>query len=170
MREFMSENPPQVSRAKHGLTAMYLFRDKYWGESQGFMFLDDVGQQVYSTAFANYTDLTKFRGVDNYTAGSEEEKIAATIKDYYSTQIFEIISGPADQVEAGYDAMIATMRDLGAGQAQRLVHPRCWTDTRRARCQVQRRPVTVDPFTRPRGVAPCAAGARSRPFCYYSCY
>ena len=113
VRQYMADNPPQVSRAKYGLTAMYLFRDKYWGESQGFMFLDDVGQQVYSTAFANYTDLTKFRGVDNYTAGSEEEKIAATIKDYYSTQIFEIISGPSDQVQAGYDAMISTMRDLG---------------------------------------------------------
>ena len=113
VREYMAANPPQVSRAKYGLTAMYLFRDKYWGESQGFMFLDDVGKEIYSTVFANYTDLSWNRGVDNYTAGSEEEKIAATIKDYYSTQIFEIISGSADEVQARYDEMIATMRELG---------------------------------------------------------
>ena len=113
VREYLAANPPQVSRAKYGLSAMYLFRDKYWGEAQGFMFLDDVGKEVYSTAFANYTDLAWNRGVDNYSAGSEEEKVAATIKDYYSTQIFEIISGPGDEVQARYDEMIATMRDLG---------------------------------------------------------
>ena len=113
MREYLAANPPQVSRAKYGLSAMYLFRDKYWGEAQGFMFLDDVGKEVYSTAFANYTDLAWNRGVDNYSVGSEEEKVAATIKDYYSTQIFEIISGPGDEVQARYDEMIATMRDLG---------------------------------------------------------
>ena len=55
----------------------------------------------------------KFRGVDNYTAGSEAEKIAATIKDYYGTTIFDIISAPGDEVQAKYDEMIATMRDLG---------------------------------------------------------
>ena len=117
LTDFQQANPgPQVYRATYGLGSMYLFRDKYTAEQAGFMRLDDVGQQVYSTAFANYTDLTKFRGVDNYTAGSEAEKIAATIKDYYGTTIFDIISAPGDEVQAKYDEMIATMRDLGLEQ------------------------------------------------------
>ena len=112
--DFQKENPgPRLYRAKYGLISMYLFRDKYTAEQGGWPNLDEVGQQIYDTALANYTDMSKYRGVDSYTAGSEEEKIAATIKDYYSTQIFDIISGPADQVQAGYDEMIATMRDLG---------------------------------------------------------
>ena len=114
IRDFQAENPgPQLFRAKFGVGSMYLFRDKYTAEQGGWPNLDEIGQQIYDTALANYTDLMKFRGVDNYTAGSEEEKIAATIKDYYSTQIFDIISGPADAVQAGYDEMISTMRDLG---------------------------------------------------------
>ena len=98
--KYLADNPPQVHRAKYGLGAMYLFRDKYWGETQGFLTLDDVGKEIYANAFANYTDLAWTRGVDNYPAGSEAEKIAATIKDYYSTQIFEIVSGAPDQVQA----------------------------------------------------------------------
>ncbi len=113
VQEYLAANPPQVSRAKYGLTAMYLFRDKYTGEAAGFLTLDDIGKELYSTAFANYTDLTQTRGVDNYRAGSEEEKIGATIKDYYGTQIFDIISGPGDEVQAKYDEMIGTMRELG---------------------------------------------------------
>ena len=113
VRDIQAEQPMQIFRAEYGLTAMYPFRDKYWGEAQGFLFIDDIGKQIYQTAFANYTDLSWNRGVDNYPAGSEEEKVAATIKDYYSTQIFEIISGPADEVQARYDEMLATMRELG---------------------------------------------------------
>ena len=117
LRDFQAENPgPQLIRAKYGLGSMYLFRDKYTAEQGGWPNLDEVGQQIYDTALANYTDMAKFRGVDNYTAGSEEEKIAATIKDYYGTTIFDIISGPGDEVQAKYDEMIATMRDLGLEQ------------------------------------------------------
>ena len=60
--KYLADNPPQVHRAKYGLGAMYLFRDKYWGETQGFLTLDDVGKEIYANAFANYTDLAWNRG------------------------------------------------------------------------------------------------------------
>ena len=46
---------------------------------------------------------------------SDEVKAFSVIKDFYATEIMEVITGPPDQVETRHAAMIESMHDLGLG-------------------------------------------------------
>ena len=91
-------------------------------------------QDILATTNATYEDLSFYRGAENFPSNSEEVKAFSVIKDFYATEVMEVITGPPDQVESRYAAMIESMHDLGLGVLNAY-----WTELFSGKLAVQER-------------------------------
>ena len=98
-----------------GIFAYNIWRDAYWSGVRTFTNASPDLRAILAMTNATYDDLSFYRGAENFPSNSEEVKAFSVIKDFYATEIMEVITGPPDQVEPRYASMIESMHDLGLG-------------------------------------------------------
>ena len=83
-------------------------------------------EQAAAIAFMNqyYKDYSFFSGSkpENYPADSEEIKIFTNIKEYYETEILQLIMCKPDELEGKFQAMMAKMYDLGQAELDTYIN------------------------------------------------
>jgi putative aldouronate transport system substrate-binding protein len=100
-------------RLKLGVTAYFLFRDDFWQKVNYITTASKVQAEALAATNAHYADLSFNIGADVFPSNSEEQRIAATIKDYYESQIMSIIMGPPARVDAEFQTLLTQIRRLG---------------------------------------------------------
>ncbi len=98
-----------------GIFAYNIWRDAYWSGVRTFTNASPDLRAILAMTNATYDDLSFYRGAENFPSNSEEVKAFSVIKDFYATEIMEVITGPPDRVEPRYASMIESMHDLGLG-------------------------------------------------------
>lgn len=106
---------PIATRQKTGIHYVYLFRNDEWQSRmyEQIFGVTDYAKDALVKANKYAVDLSEFRGINQYPRDSEEAKIFASIKEYYSGKIVEVITGPADKVESSYKTLLNEMHKMG---------------------------------------------------------
>ena len=105
-----------VRDLKYGISTYWIFREEYWGAYANKSTAEEYFAQWFTLADKAYADLTFISGAEVMPPNSEEQKIWANVKDYYSTEIMKIVSGSPGKVESDYKALLAKMKEMGLGK------------------------------------------------------
>ena len=114
LRPLYKDNPIETRR-QYGIHYFFMWRNDEW---QGMMYNQVYGNPDYvedALLKANRyaIDLSRFKGIDTFSADSEELKIQANIKEYFSGKITDIILSPSSEVEASYQKLLAELKNMG---------------------------------------------------------
>lgn len=112
------------TRADTGIMYLHFMRNDEW---QARMYQQIYGAPDYvakalerTNAFA--VDATAFEGLNSYPKDSEEMKIFANIKEYYSGEIVKIVIGNPADVESGYHKLLQELNKLGLERLNEFVN------------------------------------------------
>jgi putative aldouronate transport system substrate-binding protein len=101
------------AKLKYGLEAYWLFRNNNYASMKRLLSATERQQKAHEVSGKYYKDFSFFRGIESYASDSEEIKLVAEIKEYYSVEIMRIIMADPSEVEPIYNNMIAKMKEMG---------------------------------------------------------
>jgi len=103
----------EEARMKYGIETYWFLRIVDYAAMKRLNSSSQLQQEAHKTAGKYYKDNSFFDGAESYPPNSEEIKIAANIKEYYSVEIMKIIMAKPDQVQDMYRSMIVRMKQMG---------------------------------------------------------